>query len=199
MEDTNKETSKSTYLKNCKYTYGVKNHNGETVIRPLNQEEIDFLYKFNNEYYSGNGLTEESGLEESLHRDLIKSSQVEVDNLRYQISNLNQVLNSNNPTKMFNIDKDERYSLHLIKNELESKLEKVNYAGNIYNDMYSRKRDVSNYKKTVNITDIYTSIKPESFGGEDLTEAAMLDLVVSHSLGFDILEIEGSNSGNDTD
>lgn len=164
--------NESKRLKNAKYTYGVKNQEGEVVIRPLNEEEVEFLKKFNNEYYSGN-LTH---TEEDLHHNLIKSTEDEVLSLKEELSAINLIVNGRR-SEFPQFTSEDFKVMNQRKFDINERLMDIDYKSEIYKDGHGRRLDVSNYKRVQHIEDMYNSA---TCGNSDCdrTEASMLDYII---------------------
>ena len=70
------------------YVNGIYDSNGKELIRPMTQEEKDFLNKFQQEYYYGK-LSED---ETDLHYNLIQSTKEEVSELEQEWSEITDII-----------------------------------------------------------------------------------------------------------
>lgn len=139
------------------YVNGIKNEDGEQVIRPLNESEIEFLNKFNEEFVNRNFQKDET----DVHYPLIQQNKKEVRKLKRKLGKVNNELTDDSSGwRKMNSEEREAFSirkreLHLQKNELKAKLIEIDVIGTAIKNDYSRGVDVSNYpKRTVNISDL---------------------------------------------
>lgn len=93
------------------YTKGVKNDYGETVIRPMTNEEKQFLEKFNQEFVDNNFT------ETNLHDDLIEKSAKEVASIKKQLNKLKSEFKKLNNTGYVNAKGEERIALKQATNK----------------------------------------------------------------------------------
>jgi len=125
------------YLDNLYYVDGIKRA-GEEVIRPLNENEKEWLNKFNGEYY---GASFDKDDTKNLHTNNVDD--VTIYNIRQDISNLRKLAAKEN-------DVDSARELYL---ELE---EQINYLREVYpkkkcqDDNNSRNRCLLNTGKATN-------------------------------------------------
>lgn len=153
--------TKSSYrkrkdLKFAPYTNGVKNQDGEEVIRPLNEDELEFLAKFDKEFVDASFNNDSS----DLHYKMIKDNAKEVKRLKKAVKQVSaEVRKVDNGYREMNGEerikyKEYRKELFIKKNELVAQLEKVNIKGSIEANNYSRSTDVSNSLRTTTIGDL---------------------------------------------
>jgi cephalosporin-C deacetylase-like acetyl esterase len=88
------------YLDNIECINGVKNSKGDTVIRAYNDEELEFLNKFNKEYYNAEFDEDD---DKNLHKTLIddetlKVIRKDISTIRKQITELS--FNARNSDKI---------------------------------------------------------------------------------------------------
>ena len=139
------------------YINGVVGVDGKIAIRPLNQEEKEFLEKFNNEYVNANA----SGKKGEIHYELIKKSKRKVSKIKKEIKEISTELRViNNGYREMNSEQREAYkakrkALIARKTLLVGRLEEIDVLGNIRRNNYARSCDISNFKKFVsNISDV---------------------------------------------
>lgn len=172
-------------LRSNPYTEGVVNFDGEIVIRPLNNEEFEWLEKFNNEFVEGNFIKNENKeiTEENLHYKLIVESEALVVDLKAQIKEINTKLMETNGYRHMNDRKSYfKYKKNLYKQreKLKEQLESVNITGNIYNNNWAKRFDVMAYvgnsQRTVRITDHFSKT------GLDTNEGQLFEYIESTKL-----------------
>lgn len=164
------------------YLNGVKDNDGNIVIRPLDQEEFEFLEKFNNEFVFGNFERDGSGniTENNLHYELVNGTEEHVKALKDRIKDVRDKLNEKNNYREMNDRKAYwKYKKNLYKeySALKEELEATNLLGEINNDNYARRNDIMTYlgvgERTVLITDNFHNMKYES------NEAALFEYIES--------------------
>lgn len=164
------------------YINGVEGVDGKLVIRPLNEEEFEFLEKFNNEFVFGNFERDEEGnlTENNLHYELVNNTEDHVNALKEQIKEIKEKLNENNNYREMNDRKAYwKYKKNLYKeySRLKEELESTNILGEINNDNYARRNDVMTYlgkdDRTVLVTDHFSNMKYNT------NEAALFEYIES--------------------
>ncbi len=145
-------------LNNNPYVEGVIGVDGKMAIRPLNDEEFEFLKKFNDEFVEGNFKRDST----DLHYNLIQENENEVKELKERIKELGIKLRENNGYRMLNDRKAySKYKKNLYKERqsLIEKLKEVDVIGNITNAKYARRVDLMAYtgkgERTVAISDLF--------------------------------------------
>lgn len=167
------------------YIEGVTDFDGKIAIRPLNDEEFEWLEKFNNEFVEGNFIKNENKeiTEDNLHYSLIVESEALVSDLKAQIKAISYQLMETNGYRQMNDRKAYfKYKKNLYKQheKLKEELESVNITGNIYNDKYARRFDVMAYvgnsQRTVRVVDHFSKI------GADTNEGILFEYMESTKL-----------------
>ena len=139
------------------YVNGIKDESGNYAIRPLNEEEVAFLEKFNDEFVSGNFNKDKT----DLHYPLIKKNRKQVRLLSIELVKVSKELLSDTSgwremsgpeRKAF---RKRKKRLYLKKVAIQEKLLDIDIIHTVYKDNYARGVDVSNYpKRTVHISDL---------------------------------------------
>lgn len=184
------------------YTNGVHGLDGKLAIRPLTEEEKEFLNKFNNEYVNANA----TGKKGELHHDLIKKSKRKVSKIKKEIKEISTELRViNNGYREMNSEqrleyKTKRNALLARKSLLVSRLEEIDVLGNIRRNNYARSCDISNFKKFVtNISDLshkaFHKISKESNENVPHTtlDVKFINKSSNESELFEIIESETTN------
>lgn len=145
-------------LNNNPYIDGVIGVDGKIAIRPLTEEEFEFLKKFNDEFVEGNFKRDST----DLHYTLIQESENEVKDLKERIKELGIKLRENNGYRMLNDRKAySKYKKNLYKEyeELKEKLKEVDIMGNVEKGKHARRNDMMTYtgkgERTVAISDLF--------------------------------------------
>jgi hydroxylamine reductase (hybrid-cluster protein) len=139
--------------------------NGEEGIRPLNDEEFQYLEKFNSEFVQGNFERDADGnlTENNLHYELVNGTEDSVKELKEQIKVLSEKLKESNGYREMEDRKAYwKYKKNLYKeySKLKEDLEAINIVGNIYTDNYARRSDLMAYVGQDEITVLVTDIFP---------------------------------------
>lgn len=149
------------------YINGVKGQNEEVVIRPLTEDEFNWLEKFNQEFVEGNFErdSESNITPNNLHFDLIQQTEDRTADLKAQIKEVAAKLSETNGYREMHDRKSYwKYKKNLYKEhvKLTEELEKVNITGNIHNDKYARRFDVMAYigtaQRTERISDLFEGV-----------------------------------------
>lgn len=167
------------------YVNGIVGTDGEVAIRALNDEEFNFLEKFNDEFVQGNFERDVDGniTENNLHYNMVNGTEESVSALKAEIKTLAEKLTETNGYREMNDRKAYwKYKKNLYKQftALKEQLESINTIGNIYNDDYARRNDlmahVGKNERTVLITDNFTNSK------YDTNEESLFEYVESTKL-----------------
>lgn len=141
------------------YVNGIYDSNGKELIRPMTQEEKDFLNKFQQEYYYGK-LSED---ETDLHYNLIQSTKEEVSELEQEWSEITDIIENGKVSRhnYFKLTREEqdiykesRKELLKRKREIEDRLSEIDYKKNIYNKDNAERRDIENRYTVISVTDL---------------------------------------------
>ena len=167
------------------YVNGIVGTDGKEAIRALNDEEFEFLAKFNSEFVQGNFERDSDGnlTENNLHYNLVNGTEESVAALKAEIKALSEKLTETNGYREMNDRKAYwKYKKALYKeySELKEKLESVDVVNNIYKDDYARRTDlmayVGNNEITVLISDLFTN------NGYNNNEESLFEYVESTKL-----------------
>lgn len=126
------------------YIKGVKDCDGNLVIRALNEEEKSFLKKFNEEFVGGN--FKESG---NLHDGLIADRSAELENLKVERQKLRDALKAHSrsykSTYSGSVKREHSEKKNLLKEQilvLNERILKVGIKEAIWEDRYSKRLDM---------------------------------------------------------
>lgn len=153
------EKKKSTYEKrkearHSPYAKGVRNENGDAVIRALTPEEQEFLEKFNQEFVDG------TFTENNLHDPLIQANKKEIKRIKASLNRARKRLKTLSLTGYTNASGLERIAIKANKDAknaeisklqekirlLKDRLSELDIKANIYHTDYARSEDVMNFK-----------------------------------------------------
>lgn len=153
---------KSTYEKRKEilespYREGVVSVDGESLgIRPMTQEECEFLDKFNSEFGCANISYDNPGL----HKDLLEQNKSKIERVKQEIESLREELESirypkSGPPLKEDRQTDRKKDLVRRIHELESELLTLDPIKDIRKDNYNRSNDPLNYHQShINIMDV---------------------------------------------
>lgn len=110
--------SRRDYMDNTYYVDGVKNKKGEYLMRPLNDEEKEFLNKFNSEYYGASFDVDDS---KNLHQ--FKADKETLDAIRQSIRELKATIKEGEKTGM---DKEKLRALYREAEATREQLTELN-------------------------------------------------------------------------
>lgn len=162
---------------NSPYKDGILNSDGEMAIRPLTEEERNWLDKFNNEYIKATFNNDET----DVHHNLIKENEKKVLKLKKQLKNVSKKLRVCNAgyrtmnSEEREVHKNNIKALLLRKNEIKEQLALCNVKGITEANKYARSVDISNSKRTIEIGDL----SPKNFiytEGENIKNASETEL-----------------------
>lgn len=160
------------------YVNGITGVDGNLAIRPLNDEEFEFLEKFNNEFVMGNFERDANGklTENNLHYPLVNGTEDSISKLKADIKITSEKLRESNNYREMNDRKAYwKYKKNLYKeySKLKAELEAIDVVKNIDADNYARRSDLMTYvgkdQRTVLITDNFSNTKYAT-NEEDLFE-----------------------------
>lgn len=154
------------------YVNGIYDENGKEIIRPLNEEEKEFLNKFNNEY-EHNYFDSEF----NLHDALVEVNIEKIEELRRKKKELTKSLKELRRGELSSVEfSNLKKSLILQKNEVIEELKNIDIKRELYNKNYASRSDLMNWKGTCLITDLnYKTFKgiscPENSSEHELFDS----------------------------
>lgn len=160
-------------LRSNPYVNGVRDSEGNNVIRPLNEEERLFLEKFNNEFVEGDFKRDSDNniTEDNLHYHLINSDKIK--EIKDKIKEVGDELRKTNNYREMNDRKAYwKYKKNLYKqyDSLKEELKTVDISGEIYNNKYARRFDTMAYlgksERTILVTDLFSTVEVDSNEGK---------------------------------
>lgn len=167
------------------YVNGIVGIDGNVAIRSLNEEEFEFLEKFNSEFVQGNFERDTDGnlTENNLHYGMVNGTEESVAGLKAEIKALSEKLNETNGYREMNDRKAYwKYKKDLYKqySELKDKLNSIDTVNNIYKDDYARRTDLMAYVGKNEITVLISDIFPTN--GYNNNEESLFEYVESARL-----------------
>lgn len=171
----------AVYKSHNPYIDGVKGVDGDIALRPLNEEEIKFLNKFNREFNNAEFNNDNS----DLHFEMIENNKKTISELKNKIKHVSELLRkSDRGYRKMNSEeriayKQQRIEWFKEKSELIEQLEAIDSKGNIQKSKYNRRFDLANSKRTSNITDLsgnyFNHVENESTSRSDCSETELFD------------------------
>lgn len=164
--------SRRDVMDNIYYVDGIKNKKGEEVIRPLTEEEKDWLNKFNAEYY---GADFDSDYENNLHQDLaspevIAELKSKLKEARLLCNKLYHKINYGNKKKLVSeTELENKYTEALkVKNDIEDTLEVLQVKKSCSDANNSRNRDLMTVGKIHNILVSWDTLNANTVSPSDI-------------------------------
>lgn len=168
QKSTKKGRQYQRELNDNPYVNGIVGIDGKLAIRPLSDEEFNFLEKFNDEFVEGNFERDANGniTESNLHYNLVTGTEDFILSLKAEIKVIADKLIETNGYREMNDRKAYwKYKKNLYKQreKLKEQLKDIDLVGNTNRDKYARREDLMAYvgknERTVLITDNFPHLK----------------------------------------
>lgn len=158
------------------YIEGVKGCDGSLAIRPLNQEELEFLKKFNDEYVGGNFQKTDNLHDSLIEKNIDKTTEIKnnIQQLKLQLKELSSSFKKTWKKTQKIIHSDKRNALKEQIEALKEELLKYDVKGNIWKDRYAKRMDMY-HSEVMNVSDFFSDEEFKS-------ESEMFDAILSRQI-----------------